>query len=196
MQLQKLRKRELFSWENSGKRHFHTGTTTRFRIAFTWWFRCQSVTTTEARFLSSRFRTYTKTHAFIWNCWWLQSGFSRCDIVLSWCLSNSENEDLILDFRNLHMQVSVHREAHSLPKRLALRLHDTVARFRTGKKFSLRCRNRVELTPVWCGSVWHFLVISCERIQSYKKPDESHPAFMCTPLNWIILRDAKNWHGE
>ena len=30
---------------------------------------------------------------------------------------------------------------------VVLRLHDTVARFRTGVKFSPRCENRCELTP-------------------------------------------------
>ena len=44
--------------------------------------------------------------------------------------------------------VPVHRQTDLKPKRVdVLRLHDNVARFRTGVKFSPRYKNRGELTP-------------------------------------------------
>ena len=52
---------------------------------------------------------------------------------------------------------------------VVLRLHDTVAKFRTGVKFSLRYNNRGELTPVWLVPVWHFVVVSCRQIQSHER---------------------------
>ena len=46
------------------------------------------------------------------------------------------------------------------PKRVVVsRLHDTVARFRTGVRFSPRYNNRDELTPTW-----HFVVVSCKQM--------------------------------
>ena len=44
--------------------------------------------------------------------------------------------------------VPVYRQTDVTPKWVVVsRLHDTVARFRTGVKFSPRCENRGELTP-------------------------------------------------
>ena len=44
--------------------------------------------------------------------------------------------------------VPVYRQTDFTPKWVVVsRLHDTVARFRTGVKFSPRCENRGELTP-------------------------------------------------
>ena len=44
--------------------------------------------------------------------------------------------------------VPVYRQTHFTPKWVVVsRLHDTVARLRTGVKFSPRCENRGELTP-------------------------------------------------
>ena len=43
-------------------------------------------------------------------------------------------------------------------------LHDTGMSFRTGMKMSLRSRNQVELAPVW-----HFVLASCQRLQSYER---------------------------
>ena len=46
------------------------------------------------------------------------------------------------------LPVPVYRQTDFTPKWVVvLRLHDAVARFRTGVKFSLRCENRGELTP-------------------------------------------------
>ena len=48
------------------------------------------------------------------------------------------------------LPVPVYRQTDFTPKWVVVsRLHDTVARFRTGVKFSLRCENRGELTPGW-----------------------------------------------
>ena len=45
------------------------------------------------------------------------------------------------------LPVPVHRQTDFTPKRVVVSfLHDTVARFRTGVKFSLRYNNQVELT--------------------------------------------------
>ena len=46
------------------------------------------------------------------------------------------------------LPVPVYRQTDFTPKWVVvLRLHDTVARFRPGVKFSPRCENRDELTP-------------------------------------------------
>ena len=46
------------------------------------------------------------------------------------------------------LPVPVYRQTDFTPKRVVVsRLHDTVARFRTGVKFSPRYKNRGELTP-------------------------------------------------
>ena len=46
------------------------------------------------------------------------------------------------------LPVPVYRQTDFTPKRVVVScLHDTVARFRTGVKFSPRCDNRSELTP-------------------------------------------------
>ena len=48
------------------------------------------------------------------------------------------------------LPVPVYRQTDFTPKRVVVsRLHDTVARFRTGVKFSPRCENRGELTSGW-----------------------------------------------
>ena len=48
------------------------------------------------------------------------------------------------------LPVPAYRETDFTPKRVVVsRLHDTVARFRTGVKFSPRHENRGELTPRW-----------------------------------------------
>ena len=47
------------------------------------------------------------------------------------------------------LSVPAHREADFTPEQVVVpRLHDTIARFRAGTKFSLRCRNRGEFDPV------------------------------------------------
>ena len=46
------------------------------------------------------------------------------------------------------LPLPVYRQTDFTPKWVVVsRLHDTVARFRTGVKFSPRCENRGELTP-------------------------------------------------
>ena len=53
--------------------------------------------------------------------------------------------------KNTHgLPVPAHREVDFTPERMVVpRLHDTVARFRAGTNFSLRCSTRGELAPVW-----------------------------------------------
>ena len=63
------------------------------------------------------------------------------------------------------LPVPVYRQTDFTPKRVVVsRLHDTVARFRTGVKFSPRYKNRGELTPGWLAPAWHFVVVSCKQI--------------------------------
>ena len=59
------------------------------------------------------------------------------------------------------LPVPVYRQTDFTPKRVVVsRLHDTVARFLTGAKFSPRYNNRGELTPGWLGLARHFVVVS------------------------------------
>ena len=63
------------------------------------------------------------------------------------------------------LPVPVYRQTDFTPKRVVVsRLHDTVARFRTGVKFSPRYNNRGELTPGWLAPAWHFVVVSCKQM--------------------------------
>ena len=57
---------------------------------------------------------------------------------------------------------TIHRKAEAS-------LHDTLARFRPGLKFSPRVNYLGRLAPVWLAQVWHFLVVSCKRIQSHNR---------------------------
>ena len=57
------------------------------------------------------------------------------------------------------------RKTDFTPKRVVgSRLHGTVAKFRTGVKFSLRYNNWGDITPEWLAPAWHFVVISCKQI--------------------------------
>ena len=59
------------------------------------------------------------------------------------------------------LPVPVYRQTDFTPKRVVVsRLHDTVARFRTGVKFSPRYNNRGKLTPGWLAPARHFVVVS------------------------------------
>ena len=63
------------------------------------------------------------------------------------------------------LPVPVYRQTDFTPKRVVVsRLHDTVARFRTGVKFSPRWNNRDELTTGWLSPAWHFVVVSCKQM--------------------------------
>ena len=58
------------------------------------------------------------------------------------------------------LPVPVYGQTDFTPKSVVVsRLHDTVARFRTGVRFSHRYNNRGELTPAW-----HFVVVSCRQM--------------------------------
>ena len=57
------------------------------------------------------------------------------------------------------LPVPVYRQTNFTPKRAVISLlHDTVARFRTGVKFSSRYNNRGELTPEWLAPAWNFVI--------------------------------------
>jgi len=71
------------------------------------------------------------------------------------------------------LPVPVYRQTAFTPKRVVVsRLHDTVARFRTGVNFSLRYNNRDEHTPGWLAPAWHLVVVSCKQIQSHERERE------------------------
>ena len=71
------------------------------------------------------------------------------------------------------------------PKRVVVsRLHDTVAKSRTGVKFSPRCENRGELTPGRLAPAWHFVVVSCKQMQSYERePEWTRPDAKVAPVS-------------
>ena len=63
------------------------------------------------------------------------------------------------------LPVPVYRWTNFTPKRMVVsRLHDTVARFRTGVKFVPQYKNYRELMPGWLAPAWHFVVVSCKQI--------------------------------
>ena len=63
------------------------------------------------------------------------------------------------------LPVPVYRQTDFTPKRVVVScLHDTVARFRTGVKFSPRCENRSKLTPGRLAPAWLFVVVSCKQM--------------------------------
>ena len=79
------------------------------------------------------------------------------------------------------------------------RLHDTGMNFRAGMKISLRHKNRGELAPVWLAPAWHFVLVSCKRIQSHKREPEwtragmkvapiscKHPLTFIFDLNYFL----------
>ena len=58
----------------------------------------------------------------------------------------------------------------------------TVARFRTGAKFSPQYNNRGEPTPGWLAQAWHFLGISCKQMQSHEgEPEWTHSSVKVVP---------------
>ena len=64
------------------------------------------------------------------------------------------------------LPIPVHRQTDFTPKRVVvLRLHDTIARFRTGVKFSPRYNNRGELTLGWLTPAWWYHVNKCRALR-------------------------------
>ena len=64
------------------------------------------------------------------------------------------------------LPIPAHRQTDFTPKPVVVSLlHDTVAKFRTGVKFSLRYNNWGEITPGWVALAWHFVVISCKQFK-------------------------------
>ena len=92
--------------------------------------------------------------------WWLghfASRYLKVHFMLLKYTCDSKSQTL----RTL--PVPVYRETDFTPKRVVVsRLHDTVARFRTGVRFSPRYKNRAELTSVRLAPPWHFVMVSCK----------------------------------
>ena len=63
------------------------------------------------------------------------------------------------------LPVPVYQQTDFTPKQVVvLCLHNTLARFRTGMKFSPWYKNRSEFTLGWPAPAWHFVVVSCKQI--------------------------------
>ena len=95
------------------------------------------------------------------------------------------------------LPVPVYRQTDFTPKRVVVsRLHDTVARFRTGVKFSPRYNNRGEITLGWLASAWHFVVVSCKQMQSHERePEWTHSSAKVAPVMPTRLR-AQKWERD
>ena len=66
-------------------------------------------------------------------------------------------------------------------------LHDTGMNFRAGMKISPRHKNRGELAPVWLAPAWHFVLVSCKRIQSHKRePEWIRAGMKVAPISWAL----------
>ena len=64
------------------------------------------------------------------------------------------------------------------------RLHDTGMNFRAGMKISLRLKNRGEFAPVWLAPAWHFVLVSCKRMQSHKtEPEWTSAGIKVAPIS-------------
>ena len=83
------------------------------------------------------------------------------------------------------LPVPVHWQTDFTPKRVVVScLHDTVARFRTGVKFSLRYNNRGELTLGWLDSAWNFVVVSWKQMLSHERePDWTRGGAKVAPVS-------------
>ena len=81
--------------------------------------------------------------------------------------------------------VPVYRQTDFQPERVDVsRLHDTVAKSRTGVKFSPRCDNRGELPPGRLAPTWHFVVASCKQMYSHERePEWARPGAKVTPVS-------------
>ena len=139
---------------------FHTGMTVWFRITFTRWLghfisrylkvHFMFIKYTCASILVPRVRRFLDT--------WPGCKLSRVALgtrMVWFKIANIAHA----------LPVPVCRQTDLTPKRVVVsRLHDNVARFRTGVKFSPWYNNRGELTPGWLASAWHFVVVSCKQI--------------------------------
>ena len=83
------------------------------------------------------------------------------------------------------LPVPVYLQTDLTPKRVVVsRLHDTVAKSRTGVKFSPRCENRGELTPGRIASAWHIVMVSCKQMYSYERePEWTRPGAKVDPVS-------------
>ena len=96
------------------------------------------------------------------------------------------------------LPIPVYRQTDFIPKRVVVSsLHDTVARFHTGVKFSPRYKNQGEFTPGWLALAWHFLVVSCKQITSHERePEWTHSGAKVTPVSCKhLLRYSRCEHN-
>ena len=105
-------------------------------------------------------------------------------IAFTWWLGHfavSRLYEGTLHFDEIRLRFKMANITHALPGLLAdfttkrvvvSRLHDTVAKFPTGVKFSPRYNNGSELTPGWLAPAWHFVVVSCKQIHSHGRESE------------------------
>ena len=96
--------------------------------------------------------------------------YMMMDYFISWLFEGAFHVDKI------HMWFKIANIMHALPVLVlwqtdftpkwvvVLYLHETIARFRTGVKFSLWHNNRGELTQGWLVPGWHFVVVSCKQM--------------------------------
>ena len=75
------------------------------------------------------------------------------------CDSKSQTLRMRYPFQSIGRPIS-----HRIKRVVVSRLHDNVAKFRTGVKFSLRYSNRDELTLGWLAPAWHFVEVSFKQI--------------------------------
>ena len=62
------------------------------------------------------------------------------------------------------LPVPVYSQTDFAPKLVIVtHLHDTVASFCTGLKFSPRYNNQGEIMPEWLWPAWHFVLVSCKQ---------------------------------
>ena len=92
--------------------------------------------------------------------------YMMMDYFISWLFEGAFHVD------EIHMWFKIANIMHALPVLVlwqtdftpkwvvVLHLHETIARFRTGVKFSLWHSNRGELTQGWLVPGWHFVVVS------------------------------------
>ena len=71
------------------------------------------------------------------------------------------------------LPVPVYQQTDFTPKQVVVScLHNTLARFHTGMKFSPWYKNRSEFTLGWLAPAWHFVVVSCKQIKSPEREPE------------------------
>ena len=96
------------------------------------------------------------------------------------------------------LPVPVYLQTGFIPKRVVVSpLHDTIKKFRTGVKFSLRYNNRGELTPGWLAQAWHF-VVGWYHVNKCRAMRENQSELVWITCSWLNkgfqgLKHAQTW---